>query len=341
MADRRGRKPMIVRATAGAAAGLVVMGISGGLGQLLLGRVMFSALAGTVPASNPLIAANTPPQHLSMAMGALQSSVYLSNTLGPLFGGVLAAVVGYRGSFLITAALYIASALPVILLVRERFVPPPSSRPLVSSIRADFAFVLREKGIRWPIIASLFALIGANIATTVLSLLVKDMVGEADAEALAGIAFFALGLSSAVAALTIGRLVARFGYSGLLRTTVPATALIYLALWAAPNYAALLILLALLGIAQGIQVPALTALVAARAPRERAGAVFGVVSSINTVAFSGGPFLAGMLARGLGLRSVFPVCALFLALMMLLVGRATSPVAQPAPRSSLPVPDEP
>src|SRR5581483_1607036 len=112
MADRRGRKPMVVRATAGAAVGLAVMGIAGNIWHLLAGRMMFSALAGTVPASNPLIAANTPPEHLSMAMGMLQGSVFLSNTLGPLFGSVLASLVGYRASFLLTAALYVLSALP-------------------------------------------------------------------------------------------------------------------------------------------------------------------------------------------------------------------------------------
>src|SRR5581483_10294991 len=49
LADRHGRRPMLLLATAGAALGLVVMGLATNIGILLLGRLMFSALAGTVP----------------------------------------------------------------------------------------------------------------------------------------------------------------------------------------------------------------------------------------------------------------------------------------------------
>ncbi|MBI2760564.1 MAG: MFS transporter [Chloroflexi bacterium] len=325
MADRKGRWPMIIRATAGAAAGLAVMGLAGGLTQLLLGRVMFSALAGTVPAANPLIAANTPPEHLSMAMGALQSSVFLSNTLGPLIGGGLAGAVGYRASFLITAALYIASAAPVMLLVRERFTPPVVQRGLVRGIRADFGYVMRRPAFVYPIAASLLALCAANVATTVFSLLIEEMAAGKRAETLAGLAFFVMGLASAVTAFSIGRLVRRFGHRRLLEVTAPASVLIYLALWVTQSYPLFVVWLGLLGLVQGAQVPALTALIAARAPRDRAGAVFGVVSCINSIAFSGGPFFAGMLARLFGLRAVFPVSAIMVAFMILMIERATAP----------------
>lgn len=324
LADRRGRRPMLIRATVGAAAGLVVMGVAVNIVHLLVGRVMFSALAGTVPAANPLIAANTPPEHLGMAMGMVQSSVFLSNTLGPLIGSGLAATVGYRASFLITAGLYVASAVPVLLLVRERFVPPAVTRSIARAVTSDVGEVMSNRPIALPIIASLFALCAANVATPIIPLLVRDMVGEDRARALAGVPFGAQGLASAVAALSIGRLVARWGYRGLLSISAPTAIAVYLALWVVPNYPALVVLMGAQGMAQGAQVPALNALIAARAPRQRAGAVFGVVSSINSVAFSGGPFLGGVLARSLGLRAVFPVSALLVVAMLLMIGRVTA-----------------
>jgi DHA1 family multidrug resistance protein-like MFS transporter len=328
LADRRGRRAMLVRATVGPAVGLVVMGLATGIAHVLAGRVLFSALAGTVPAANPLIAATTPPEHLGFAMGAVQSAVYLSNTLGPLVGGGLAAVVGYRAGFLVTAALYVASAVPVVLLVRERFVPPPRSRGLVAGVAADFGEVVRNRAIAPPILAALLALCAANVATPVVPLLVGEMVGPDRAEGLAGIAFGVQGLAGAVAALSVGRLTARFGHRGLLRLTAPLTMAVFVLLWVAPVYGALVVLLGALGGLQGLQVPALTALIARRAPRERAGAVFGVVSSINTLAFSGGPFVGGVLARAFGLRAVFPVSALLLVPMILLIGAATAPVGE-------------
>ena len=336
LADRRGRKPMIIRATAGAAFGLAGMGLAQNLWQLLAARTAFSALSGTVPASNPLIAANTPTEHLSRAMGMLQSSVYLSNTLGPLIGGLLADAAGFRAAFLVTAGLYLASAIPPWLLVKERFVPQPQSRPLLAAVSSDLISVLRDPPIAWPILAQLIAQIGANVAMTVMSLLIRDLVGAGAAERAAGVAYFGQGLTSAVSAMFIGRLVGRIGHRGLLRITAPAAVALYLGLWWAPGYPWLVLFLALLGGVQGLQVPAMTALIAQRAPRERVGRVFGVVSSINSIAFSGGPFIAGMLARSFGLRSVFPVSAALLVLLILVTNRATAgPVeAASAPTSA-------
>lgn len=340
LADRHGRRPMLIRATAGAAAGLVVMGLATNILHLLAGRMMFSALAGTVPAANPLIAANTPSEQVGMAMGVLQSSVLLSNTLGPLVGSALATTVGYRASFLLTAALYIASAGPVIWLVREQFVRPAVTRGLAGSMRADFREVMGSRPIVLPIAAAVLALCGANVAIPIVPLLVREMVGAERAGGAAGVAFFAQGLASAVAAIGMGRLVSRFGYRSLLLGTAPAAVLVYLLLWAAPNYPALVALLAAQGLAQGAQVPALNALIAARAPRERAGAIFGVVSSVNSLAFSGGPFLGGVLAAAFGLRAVFPVSALLLVGMLALVGPVTQPRAAAAP-GRRPVTEEP
>jgi DHA1 family multidrug resistance protein-like MFS transporter len=329
LADRHGRRPMLLRATAGSAVGLVVMGLATNVAMLLLGRLLFSALAGTVPAANPLIAANTPADKLSMAMGMVQSSVYLSNTTGPLIGGVLAELVGFRASFLLTAGLYVASAVPVLLLVRERFVPPKETRSLARGVTDDFREVMGNRPIAYPIMTALLALCAANISSPILALLVADMVGTERAERLAGVAFGVQGLAAAVSALLVGRTVARLGYRGLLTATVPLGIVVYACLWVVPNYLALAALLALQGLIQGAQVPALNALIASRAPRHRAGAVFGVVSAVNAVAFSGGPFLGGVLAGAFGLRAVFPVSALFLVAMFGLIGPATdAPASQ-------------
>lgn len=340
LADRRGRRPMLIRATAGTAAGLVVMGLATNIAYLLLGRLVFALLAGTVPAANPLIAANTPAQHLGFAMGMLQSSVFLSNTLGPLLGGALAATVGYRATFLLTAGLYVAAALPVLVLVREKFTPPPSPRSLVGGLCEDCGEALRNRAIALPILATFLALCGANVVLPVVPLIVRDMVGPGRAEGMSGIAFGVQGLASALAALSVGRLQVRLGYRGLLSATAPSAILIYVLLWLTPRYFALVVLLGAQGLVQGLQVPTLNALIASRAPRERAGALFGVVTSVNSLAFSGGPFLGGVLARAFGLQAVFPVSALLMVLMFAMIGRATQPVTATPARQRVPVPEE-
>ncbi|MFN8556371.1 MAG: hypothetical protein U0531_03130 [Dehalococcoidia bacterium] len=53
-----------------------------------------------------------------------------------------------------------------------------------------------------------------------------------------------------MAALSVGRLVARWGYRRLLRVTGLVTMATFLAMWAAPNYQTLVALMALSGAMQ-------------------------------------------------------------------------------------------
>ncbi|MBI2755821.1 MAG: MFS transporter [Chloroflexi bacterium] len=316
LADRRGRRPMLVRATAGSAVGLVVMGLAPGLLVLLAGRIAFGLMAGTVPAANPLIAANTPPEYVSGAMGALQSSVYVSNAVGPLVGGVLASTVGYRVTFLITAGLYIASALPVLLLVRETFTPPERVTPLLPGMAANFRFVFARGEIVQPMVAAFLAYAGVSMMQPVLPLHIRDLIGEGSVERATGVAVGLQGLASTVTALLIGRVTRRIGFAPLLYVGPPLLGAAYVALWAADRFLVFVVALVALGAVQGLVVTALTSLVALRAPRERAGAVFGVVTSVNSFAFSGAPFFGGFAASAFGLRAVFPISAALMVAMM-------------------------
>jgi MFS family permease len=97
---------------------------------------------------------------------------------------------------------------------------------------------------------------------------------------------------------------------------------VFIALWAAEHFWMLLAMLMLAGVIQGLSVTTLTSLIALRAPKEAAGATFGVVSSINSFAFSGAPLLAGTVASAFGLRAVFPLCALLAGGMLTLCVRA-------------------
>lgn len=330
LADRRGRRPMLVRATAGSAVGLVVMGLAPGLLVLLVGRIAFGLMAGTVPAANPLIAANTPPEYVSGAMGALQSSVYVSNAVDPLVGGVLASTVGYRVTFLVTAALYVASALPVLILVRERFTPPERPTPLLPGMAANFRFVFARGEIVQPMLAAFLAYAGVSMMQPVLPLHIRDLIGEGGVERATGVAVGLQGLASTVTALLIGRVTRRLGFAPLLYAGPPLLGAVYLALWAANGFLVFVAALVALGAIQGLVVTALTSLVALRAPRERAGAVFGVVTSVNSFAFSGAPFIGGFAASAFGLRAVFPIAA---ALMVAMLAVCTQAVGRGVPVS--------
>ena len=124
LADKKGRKLMILRASCGMAIAIGAMGLVTNVYQLFALRCLQGLFAGFVSNSNALIATQTPKEKAGQAMGTMASSVTAGTLLGPLIGGFLASVFSYRITFFITGFLlfvtsvsYTHLTLPTILLV--------------------------------------------------------------------------------------------------------------------------------------------------------------------------------------------------------------------------------
>ena len=119
VADKIGRKPMILRALGGAAIIVTLSGLVRSVQALFVLRIFQGLLSGTVTASAALVAGGTPRHKLSFAMGFLSSSNFIGYSLGPLFGGILAELIGYRSTFFVGGAIISVGFVLVLVLVRE------------------------------------------------------------------------------------------------------------------------------------------------------------------------------------------------------------------------------
>jgi len=99
LADRYGRKIMVMRAAFSAALIIGLMGLVTSVYQLLALRLLQGMLTGTVSASQALVSAQTPRDRLGFALGLMQTAVFIGNSVGPLAGGLVAEAVGFRLSF--------------------------------------------------------------------------------------------------------------------------------------------------------------------------------------------------------------------------------------------------
>ena len=124
VADRWGRKPMVLRSQFGSAIVLALAGLSPNVYYFIGLRFTQGLLSGTVAAASALVSAMTPRDKIPFAMGLLMVAVYGGTTLGPLLGGLLADVVGFRTTFFITGALLFLGGLIVLLFVKETFERP-------------------------------------------------------------------------------------------------------------------------------------------------------------------------------------------------------------------------
>jgi DHA1 family multidrug resistance protein-like MFS transporter len=121
LADRYGRKLMLLRSGFGMSIVMLLMGFATAPWHLLALRLLNGTIAGYTPAAVALVSATTPKERIGFAMGTLQSGGTAGTILGPFIGGLLADSFGYRPIFYITGTLlFMASAISWIM-VRENF----------------------------------------------------------------------------------------------------------------------------------------------------------------------------------------------------------------------------
>lgn len=124
LADRYGRKRMLLRANVAAVVVLGGMALAPNVWVLLALRLLQGFFTGTVAAAQVLVSADTPKERQGMVIGTLSGAVFSGGLAGAVVGGELADHYGYRIPFWCAAGLMLISTLMVQFLVTERFVPP-------------------------------------------------------------------------------------------------------------------------------------------------------------------------------------------------------------------------
>ncbi len=123
LGDRYVRKMMVLRAMVGIGVTNMLSAAVGYVGQLVLLRAVQGGVSGFVAAGNALVTAAIPPDRMGAALGLLQTSLTAGGIIGPLIGGALGDLVGYRNVFLITGATCFAAAAVVLVGAREEMAP--------------------------------------------------------------------------------------------------------------------------------------------------------------------------------------------------------------------------
>jgi DHA1 family multidrug resistance protein-like MFS transporter len=324
IADRYGRKPMLLRGLFGGALTVALMGFATAPWQLLALRLLEGGLTGTVAAATALVASSAPRQRLGYALGMVQTAVFAGASAGPLFGGLAYDRLGPRATFEIGAAMLFAGGVLVALFARERFAPV-ARHPLENGdgrwrrFRRDGAFLFA--GAMLTMLAVIFVIrMIAMSMQPIIPLFVQELAPDApDVATLAGIVLGAAGLTSAFAAAWLGRLGDRLGHRRVLAVSLVAAGLIYLPMAIVRDPWQLAVLQALMGVAAGGLIPSANALIAHLSPLERRGAVFGLTAALSGLGGFVGPLLGASLATSLGFRSTFVAAGVLLLLLGIVV----------------------
>ncbi|MDF2910681.1 MAG: transporter, partial [Sporolactobacillus laevolacticus] len=105
LADKYGRKPMLLRASLGMCLIVFTMAFAQNVYQLFGLRLIMGLVSGYIPASIILVATQTPKTHSGWALGMLSTGGISGSLVGPLIGGLLSEYMGMRLVFIDTSVL--------------------------------------------------------------------------------------------------------------------------------------------------------------------------------------------------------------------------------------------
>jgi DHA1 family multidrug resistance protein-like MFS transporter len=320
VADRRGRKLMLIRSSLAIGFFSVLMGLSLNVWQFFAARTLMGVFAGFSSAAIALVASQVPESRLGYSLGWLSTGQLVGSLVGPIVGGALADLTGsYRIPFYLTSATIFCALGLVGFGVHEEFVRPTSAKA-GRSIAAGLLALVRSPTLLALFFVLLMAQFGVRTVQPIVTLYVKEMVGDLpNVATLAGIAFSITGVANVISAPFLGNRSDVIGYRkvlliallGATLTTLPQAFTHNYWLFTAERFA--------VGLFVGGLLPTANALVGRLVPRSDRGTIYGMTSSAMFMGNSLGPLLGGFLAAGLGLSWVFLMTGLVLALNLVWV----------------------
>jgi len=323
LSDRYGRKVMVERAMFGGAAMMALMGLARNPVQLTLLRAVQGALTGTVTAATTLVATSAPEERVGYALGTLQMAIYVGASVGPLLGGLVADTLGYRAAFFLTGGLLLAAAVAVFIFVRE---PVQSEEAPHNPTTANGEYALHRRV--WnhlsPIVGSapilgvlairLLMKVGSRLPRPTLPLFVEALTPpDTRVATLTGLITGAGALGGAIGGRQLGKLSDRVGYRMILMSCAAVSVFCLAGQSMVQRPVSLIPLQAGAGLAMGGTLASVRALLANLAPDGREGIIYGVESSVSSIANTIGPMTGSVLAAGLGLRIPFSAAAVVFA----------------------------
>lgn len=330
VADKYGRKPMLVRAQVAAFATITLSAFVVAPWQLLGLRLVEGAMTGTVAAATALVAASMPRARLGYGLGMVQTAVFSGSALGPLLGGVLADSIGHRSTILVSGCMAGLAAVVTIFTVKESF-DRPAPRAKGAARDATWKIILAPTLL--SLMMSLLVIRFASSAVQPITPIFVEKISHAghSVSTLAGLTLGVLGVTSAVSSIYLGRLGDKRGHFPILFWCLIGAGLVYLPMAGAQHPWHLITLQAVFGLFAGGLIPAANALIANVTDEGKRGMVFGFINTAGSIGGFAGP-LAGAAWAGLfGIRATFVLVGTVLLIMAiwLLVTNRRRPMEPP------------
>jgi len=307
LADRFGRKAMVVRSCVAVSLFTALAGLAPNVWLLFAARACMGIFSGFSAAATALVGTQVPEDRLGFSLGWMATGQLVGGLLGPIVGGVLAdRLHDYRIVFFWTAAVALIAALTCASLVHERFARAPAAAKGGASLWERVRELTRHPQLAPMFLVVLLAQVSALGVQPIVPLFVRALVGNAPWLATAaGAAFAVTGAADILASPWLGKRSDRIGYRRVLLISLAGVALFTIPQSLVHTIWAFLALRFGVGVFLGGVLPTANAWIGSMFPVERRGQVYGIVSSATFLGMFAGPLLGGAVASRFGFAAVF------------------------------------
>jgi MFS family permease len=319
VADRFGNKILVQRSLLSFILVMIAMAYATEAWHLFALRALQGFVGGYGALTISMAALSAPRERMAQAIGAVQTAQRLGPAMGPVFGGLLAPLVGLRNSFFVSAGVYAVAFVLLTVLYTE---PPRLS---VGANRANGRVTFGNILALENFLLLMVVIFGFQVVDRLFGPILPlhlDQLGFSPNEVtiLAGVLFSVLALAGAFGNQVAGRLLTRLTP----RVTIAGAALVgavaLVAFSVSSNPRPMAFTLAILGVCGGIGMTAAFTAGGSVIPPEVHGSAFGFLTGASLVGIAVGPVLSGLVGAR-SIRIMFGVGAGVLVLLAILVRR--------------------
>ena len=318
LADKKGRKPMILRAGIGMSVVIACMGLVQNVWQLLLLRMLQGVFAGFISNSNALVATETPKTNSGQALGTIASATTAGTLLGPLVGGALTSIFSYRITFMITGGLLLLCSILVLFFVHEDDFKPVTAKKLDKA--GGVIKSLRSPHLIFGLLLTTLIIQAANNSINpIVSLYVRQLLnGHDNVVFISGVIAALPGIATFLVASRFGALGDKIGTHKIIVAGFIAASIFFFLTAFVRNTVELGILRFLVGFSDACLFPQVQTMLTKNSPAAVTGRIFSWNQSAMYIGNIVGPLLGSFVSGMFNYSMVFIVTTVIVLINLLL-----------------------
>jgi MFS family permease len=309
LADRYGRKLMLIRASLGMAIAMSLIGMAHTVWQLVAFRLLAGLLGGYASGSTVLIATQAPKARSGWALGILSAGIMAGSLAGPLIGGVLPPLIGIRATFLWAGGVIFITFLGTAFLIREEHRPKAQS----SKARGGWSEIPDKRPIVAMLVTGLLLMVANMSIEPIITVYVAQLVEPSRVTFVAGLVMAAAALGAILSSPRLGRLADRIGHWHIINASLAVSAALLIPQAFVTDGWQLIVLRFLMGLALGGLLPCIASVIRHNVPEAITGSILGYSVSAQYAGQVLGPIGGGFVGGHVGMRAVFLGTAVLMA----------------------------